>query len=264
MRASRFARFGIPKHTSARIVRHMVTRIAMWSGPRNISTAMLRSFGSRPDTHVSDEPLYAYYLKTTGLAHPHADEIVATHEGDWRKVAAELCGPLPEGRSIWYQKHMAHHLLPEVERGWLDDFVQAFLIREPRAMLSSLVEKLGDVRLEDTGLPQQVELFRERFEKEGNPPAVVDAREVLLNPEGVLRALCQHVGIDFDPAMLSWEPGPRETDGCWGAHWYSNTYASSAFAPYRPKKVEIAPQQEELAQRCQTLYDEMAQHRIQA
>jgi len=242
----------------------MVTRIAMWSGPRNISTAMLRSFGARADTHVSDEPLYAYYLQATGLPHPHAEEIIATHEPDWREVVDELTGPLPEGRSVWYQKHMAHHILSEVDRGWLDGFEQAFLIREPRAMLCSLLDKLDHVGLEDTGLPQQVELFRKRFEEEGRAPAVVDAREVLLNPEGILRVLCERLGIPFDTAMLSWETGRRDTDGCWGPYWYASTYESTTFAPYRPKEARVPPGYEELARHCETLYEEMAQHRIQA
>jgi len=242
----------------------MVTRIAMWSGPRNISTAMLRSFGARADTHVSDEPLYAYYLQATGLPHPHAGEIIATHEPDWREVVRELTGPLPEGRNVWYQKHMAHHFLPEVDRGWLEGFEQAFLIREPRSMLCSLLDKLDRVGLEDTGLPQQVELFRRRFEEEGRAPAVVDAREVLLNPEGVLRALCERLGIPFDTAMLSWEQGRRDTDGCWGPYWYANTYESTTFAPYKPKEAQVPSGYEELARRCETLYEEMAQHRIQA
>ena len=242
----------------------MVTRIAMWSGPRNVSTAMLRSFGARADTWVSDEPLYAYYLKATGLPHPHAEEIVARHESDWRRVVEELTGPPPGGRTVWYQKHMAHHLLPEVDRSWLDGFVQAFLLREPRAMLTSLLEKLERVRLEDTGLPQQLELFRARLEAEGRPPAVVDAKEILTDPEGVLRALCERLGIAFDPAMLSWEAGPRETDGCWGPYWYAGTYASTGFAPYRPKEARVPAEYEELARRCEEIYDEMARHRIQA
>ncbi|MAB78001.1 MAG: sulfotransferase family protein [Planctomycetes bacterium] len=242
----------------------MVLRIAMWSGPRNISTAILRSFGARSDTHVSDEPFYAYYLKSTGLRHPNADEVLATHECDWRRVVDEITGPTPAGHTIWYQKHMAHHLLDGVGRDWLEGFVQAFLIREPRAMLTSLLEKLDDVRLEDTGLPQLVELFRRQHAEIGAPPPVVDAKELLLDPEGVLRGLCERLGIPFDSAMLGWEPGPRDTDGCWGPYWYANTYASTGFAPYRHKDTGLPVEYEELARQCEELYNEMARHRIQA
>ncbi len=240
----------------------MTLRLAMWSGPRNISTALMRSFGSRTDTHVSDEPLYASYLRTTGLPHPLAAEIVATHESDWRKVVEELTGPVPGGRAVWYQKHMAHHLLRDVDRGWLAQLCNAFLIREPRAMLRSLIEKLGEVSLEDTALPQQVELFRSERERTGEVPIVVDSRDVLLDPRGVLSELCARVGLAFDDGMLAWEPGPRETDGCWGPYWYGHTLRSTGFAPYREQAVELPPAYEELARECEGLYSELANHRI--
>ena len=147
--------------------------IAMWSGPRNISTAMMRAFGSRPDTAVTDEPLYAHYLKVTGVAHPGRDAILAAHESDWRKVADELTGPVPGGRAIWYQKHMAHHLLPMIDRGWLDRLTHAFLIREPDEMLASLVKTYPLAGLADTGLPQQCEIFDRVAERIGRAPPVV-------------------------------------------------------------------------------------------
>ncbi len=242
----------------------MTLRLAMWSGPRNISTALMRSFGARADAAVTDEPLYAAYLAETGLEHPLAAEIVATHESDWRAVVRELVGPAPGGRALWYQKHMAHHLLPGMDRGWLAELTNAFLIREPRAMLRSLVDKLGPVGLEDTALPQQVALFRAERERTGATPVVVDAREVLLDPAGVLAELCARVGLAFDPAMLSWEPGPRPTDGCWGPHWYGNTLRSTGFQPYREADVELPDGHEELARRCEELYAELAEHRIVA
>jgi len=242
----------------------MTTHLALWSGPRNISTAMMRSFGARGDCWVSDEPLYAAYLQATGLPHPHADEIIATHEADWRKVVADLTAEIPSGRSLWYQKHMAHHLLPEMDRAWLDSLTNAFLIREPRAMLTSLLEKLDDVRLEDTGLPQQVELFRWQAERTGRTPVVLDAKEVLLDPAGVLSEFCAAVGIGFDPAMMSWPAGPRDTDGCWGPYWYHNTNNSTGFAPYREKQVAVPAEYEELAQQAEALYLELHPHRLTA
>jgi hypothetical protein len=235
----------------------------MWSGPRNISTALMRSFGARPDTHVSDEPLYAHYLCATGRSHPMAEEIVATHESDWRRVVAALVGPVPLGRAIWYQKHMAHHLLPAIERDWLDGLEHAFLIREPRAMLASLALKLdGELSLEDTGLPQQVELFRWLWERRGEPPAVVDARDVQEEPAEVLRRLCARLGIDYTERMLSWESGPRPTDGCWGPYWYASTLESTGFAPYRERLVELPARCAPLSSACEELYAELHEHAI--
>jgi hypothetical protein len=234
----------------------------MWSGPRNISTALMRSFGSRPDTHVSDEPLYAHYLASTGLPHPMADEIVRTHEADWRKVAAELTGPTPSGETVWYQKHMAHHLLPEIERGWLAGFRHAFLLREPRAMLASLVDRLGSAELKDTGLPQQVEIHRWVRETTGEAPPVVDSADIQADPAGVLAKLCDALGIEYDDAMLSWEPGPKGTDGCWGPHWYQSTYRSTGFSPPVTRGRTLDPAYEDLARECEALYEELAAHRI--
>ncbi len=157
-------------------------RIAMWSGPRNISTALMRSWGNRPDTFVCDEPLYAHYLQQTRLDHPGADEVIVHHESDWRKVINGLLGPVPGGDAIFYQKQMAHHLLPQIDRGWLDRVTNAFLIREPREMLTSLAKILPSPRLEDTGLPQQVEIFERVREQTGRVPPVIDARDVLKDP----------------------------------------------------------------------------------
>ncbi|MEL7363831.1 MAG: HAD family hydrolase, partial [Bacteroidota bacterium] len=211
-------------------------RIAMWSGPRNLSTALMRSWGSRADTVVVEEPLYAYYLAETGLDHPGRADVLASQPTDWRIVAEQLSGPVPEGAPIFYQKHMAHHLLPTVGRGWLDapSFRHAFLLREPAAMLASLVKVLGqDVRVEDTGLPQQVELFMRIADRDGLVPPVVRARDILADPASQLRALCDALGVCFDLAMLSWSPGPRPTDGVWAKHWYGAVERSTGFGPQR-------------------------------
>ena len=241
-----------------------IFRLAMWSGPRNISTAMMRSFGARSDSFVSDEPLYAAYLKITGLPHPMADEIIATRDPDWRSVVQHLTQDEPAGASLWYQKHMAHHLLPEMGREWLDQLTNTFLIREPRAMIASLIDRLGPIEIQDTGLPQQLELFRHQAERTGETPIVLDAKDVLLDPEGVLRSFCERVGLSFEPAMLSWDAGARDTDGCWGPHWYHNTNNSTGFAPYREKTVSLDEQYEEIAQQCEAIYAELHPHRIRA
>ena len=184
----------------------MTIRIAMWSGPRNISTAMLRSWGSRADSYVTDEPLYSHYLDQTEVDHPGRDEVIAHHERDWQKVVAWLTGPVPEGRAIWYQKHMAHHLLPQIDRsvaGWLSGLTHAFLIREPREMLTSLAKVTPNPKLADTGLPQQLELFEQVRERLGTVPPVVDSKDVLQDPRRALGRLCEVLSVPWDEAMLA-------------------------------------------------------------
>lgn len=237
-------------------------RIAMWSGPRNISTAMMRSWGNRADTSVCDEPLYAHYLRETGLDHPGADEVIEHHEDDWRAVVDWLLGPVPGGRAIFYQKHMAHHLLPTIDRGWLDRVTNVFLIREPREMLTSLARVLKDPRIEDTGLPQQAEIFERVRERTGTIPPVVDAKDVLDDPRGVLTKLCDVLGVAFDEKMLSWPPGPRETDGIWAKHWYDGVERSTGFQPYRPKPDEVPPRLQGVLERGETFYRLLHEHRI--
>jgi hypothetical protein len=246
-------------------------RLALWSGPRNISTAMMRSFESRSDSYVTDEPLYSHYLKVTGIPHPGRDEVIAHHESDWRKVVAWLTGPVPEGKALWYQKHMAHHLLPEIDRGdlrglhgsgWLSRLENCFLIREPRAMLASFAKVMPNPRIEDTGLPQQVELFEQLRAHRGAAPPVVDARDVLLDPRRTLSALCDRVGIEWQESMLAWPPGRRATDGIWAEHWYAEVERSTGFAPYRPKGDDLPERLEPLARECSRLYDLLADRRL--
>lgn len=239
-------------------------RIAMWSGPRNISTALLRSFGARADTAVCDEPLYAHYLLATGAPHPGREEVIAAHETDWRRVAAWLTGPVPGGQRIFYQKHMAHHLLPRIERGWLDALTHAFLIRNPAEMLASLVRVTPGAGLTDTGLPQQAELFERVAARTGEAPPVIDARDVLADPPGVLAALCLRLGIPWDPAMLGWEAGPRKTDGVWAKHWYTAVEASTGFAAPRAKSPPLPAELRALRDLCMPYYERLAEHRLRS
>ena len=241
-----------------------MTRIAMWSGPRNISTAMMRSFDSRPDTAVTDEPLYAHYLKATGVAHPGRDDVLAGHETDWRKVADQLTGPVPGGRAIWYQKHMAHHLLPMVERGWLDRLTHAFLIREPDEMVASLLKTFPGAGIADTGLPQQCEIFDRVADRNGRAPPVVLASDVLKRPRAQLEALCDALGIQFLPAMLAWAAGPRDTDGAWAPHWYAAVEASTGFEPYRRRQVDLDAAQQRLVDECRPWYEKLYALRLRA
>jgi hypothetical protein len=206
-------------------------RIAMWSGPRNLSTAMMRAFENRPDCAVVDEPFYAAYLAATGLEHPMREAVLASQPTDWRAVAAGLLGAVPGGRAVFYQKHMTHHMLPGFGRDWMLACRNAFLIRDPAAVLRSYVARRESVTLEDIGLPQQVTLFDAACDRLGVAPPVLDAADVRENPEGALRALCVALGISFLPQMLRWPPGPRGTDGVWAPAWYEDVYRSTAFAP---------------------------------
>jgi hypothetical protein len=234
----------------------------MWSGPRNISTALMRSWGNRADTFVCDEPLYAHYLRKTGAPHPGADAVIRHHETDLEKVLPWLTGPIPEGKTIFYQKHMTHHLLPEIDRSWLGRVSNAFLIREPRAVVTSFVRIVAKPRIEDTGYPQQLEIF-ERVRKEtGRNPPVIDARDVLDNPARLLTLLCEALDVDFDEAMLSWPPGPRATDGIWAAHWYDAVLKTTSFQPYREKNEPVPRELHALLDEAERIYRHLHGYRL--
>lgn len=232
-------------------------RLAMWSGPRNISTAMMRAWENRPDTFVCDEPLYAHYLLATGRPHPGRDEVIASQPTDWRKVAAWLTGPVPGGKQVFYQKHMTHHLLPGIGRDWLARLTHAFLIRHPREVIVSYLKKNPVMELRDSGFPQQVEIFEWVRERTGRTPPVVDARDVLMDPRGALTRLCAAVGVEFSEAMLSWPPGPRPTDGVWARHWYAEVERSTGFQPYEPHEEPVPRGFEPLYEQCLVLYDRL-------
>jgi len=239
-------------------------RIAMWSGPRNISTALLRSWGNRPDTFVCDEPLYAHYLAHTDVDHPGRDEVIASQPTDWREVVAWLTGPIPGGKSIFYQKHMAHHLLPDIGREWLSKVTNVFLIRDPREMLTSLLAVTPRAGLDDTGLPQQWEMFERMRGETGRAPAVIDSRDVLENPRGLLAALCDAVGVPFTDAMLSWPAGRRDTDGVWARHWYAAVERSTGFEAYRPKPDRVPESHADVLAACEVYYEKLYEHRLRA
>ncbi len=242
-----------------------IIRVAMWSGPRNISTALMRSWGNRADTIVCDEPLYAHYLTQTEVAHPGREEVMAAHETDWRRVVRWLSQDPETGYRVFYQKHMAHHLLGHIDRGWLAKLINCFLIREPRAMLASLAKKMGPPSLADTGLPQQADLFDALWREAGHgspPPPVIDSADVLQAPRRVLALLCERIGVPFDEAMLSWPPGPRSTDGIWAKYWYDAVERSTGFAPYRPSSVALPPDLEALYQECLPYYTRLHTHRL--
>jgi len=239
-----------------------IVRIAMWSGPRNLSTAMMRSFGNRADTVVSDEPFYGAFLKTSGADHPMREEVIAAMDCDWESVSRAISGPAPEGRPIWYQKHMWHHMVGPI--GYDDfggDFTHAFLIRDPAAMIASYLRKRETAEFADFGLYRQTLYFMREADRLGHAPPVVDAHDLLADPEGTLTALCAALAISFDPAMLAWPAGRRATDGPWAPHWYQAVEASTGFGP--PKApVALEGEAARLAERCRPFYERLARHRI--
>lgn len=224
-------------------------RIAMWSGPRNLSTTMMRSFGARSDTAVIDEPFYAAYLKLTGLRHPMTDEIFARHEADPRKVIDHLTGPAPDAKPVFYQKHMVHHMVEGIPMDWLPRIERhVLLIRHPARVVASYSRKMETLSPEAMGFPQQEALWRQLSNLQGNAPVVVDADKVLENPEGVLRRLCASIGLGWEDAMLSWPAGPRPEDGAWAPHWYDAVWRSTGFGDLPGLLPELSGQAAAIAQ----------------
>ncbi|MCE9551790.1 MAG: HAD family hydrolase [Planctomycetes bacterium] len=234
----------------------------MWCGPRNISTALMRAWENRPDTFVVDEPLYAVYLATTRADHPLREEIVQRCETDWRAVVRSLTQDTRPGRTIYYQKQMSHHFLPQIERGWLADVTNCFLIREPREMLVSYLKKMPVPSFADTGYPQLQDLFRHVRQFTGQTPPVIDSRDVLTNPGRTLGLLCETLGVPFTEAMLQWPPGPRESDGLWAAHWYPEVEQTTGFGAYRPPTTKLPPELDGRYQQCREVYEELYEHRL--
>jgi hypothetical protein len=236
--------------------------IAMWSGPRNISTAMMRAFENRSDTAVVDEPFYGAYLARSGADHPLRAQVLAACETDPARVAATLAGPPPDGASIFYQKHMTHHMLPTIERSWMDACRHAFLIREPERVLASYAARRPEVVFEDLGFEEQGALFDEVSARIGRAPPVLDAEDVLADPRRVLDALCSALDIDFTEAMLTWPPGPRASDGVWAPAWYGAVTASTGFARPVNTPITLGGRLEAIARRARPIYERLAQWRL--
>ena len=238
----------------------MTRRIAMWSGPRNISTAMMRAFENRTDTEVVDEPFYAAYLDATGSDHPGRDEILESQPRDWRVVADDLCRREPA--NVFYQKHMTQHILPAMDMSFTESLVNCFLIRDPRSIIASYAKVRPTFVLEELGFPQQEELFDRECDRLGEAPPVLEASLTLQNPRSVLTKLCARLGIAFEEGMLSWPAGPRATDGVWAPHWYSAVLASTGFAAPTESSakvaVELTDEQEALSERAEAGYRRLA------
>ena len=236
--------------------------IAMWSGPRNISTAMMRSFENREDTFVSDEPFYAHYLKLTGIDHPMRKEVMETGNSDWDEVSQYLTGTIPQDKSVWYQKHMAQHNLPGVELGWTSRLTNCFLIRNPGEVILSYSKKYEITSVYQLGFPQQFELYDKIEQDSGMSPIVIDSKDVLMNPKNMLQKLCEKLEVPFSDKMLSWSPGKRDSDGVWGQHWYGNVEKSTGFQAYQKKEEEMPKEYTEIYEECMKYYQQLFERRI--
>lgn len=240
----------------------MTIRIAMWSGPRNISTAMMRSFSSRADCAVSDEPFYGAFLKATGEPHPMAAETIADMDCDWRSVLATQSGPVPGGAPIWYQKHMPHHMVGPVSIADMPDHRHAFLIRAPERVVASYRAKNELRTPEMLGYAQMRHYFEGEAERLGYAPPVVDSDTVLTDPTGTLAPLCDALGIDWDTAMLSWDCGPHPEDGIWGAHWYDKVNASTGFGSPPGELPTLEGEYARVAEACRADYEALRAHAL--
>ncbi|HXV00477.1 MAG TPA: hypothetical protein VG166_08260 [Caulobacteraceae bacterium] len=237
-------------------------RIAMWSGPRNISTAMMRAFENRPDTAVTDEPFYGAYLALSGVDHPMRGEVLAAMETDPARVAAALTGLAPSGAAIWFQKHMTHHMLAPVPRAWMGACRHAFLIRAPEKVLASYAARRAEVEFADIGFAEQADLFDEVSDRLGRPAPILDAEDVLADPRGALNALCAALDIPFDEAMLAWPPGRRATDGVWAPVWYEAVERSTGFARPPGPPAALDGRLRAIAEKARPIYERLSRHRL--
>ncbi len=240
----------------------MTVRIAMWSGPRNISTAMMRSWENRPDCTVVDEPFYACYLHETGAEHPCRDDVIASQSVERATVVRELT-EAPVASPLFYQKHMTHHIPDGMDMGWCRGLRHCFLIRDPLEVIASYLQKMPSVDEEAIGIVRQAKLFDEITAITGARPAVIDSNDVLADPAGVLAATCESLGVPWLPdSMLEWPAGPRASDGVWASHWYQNVERSTGFSAPRGATPTLAEQHRELATAMSEHYERLAQYRL--
>jgi hypothetical protein len=231
-------------------------KIAMWSGPRNLSTAMMYSFGARADCAVSDEPFYAAYLKETGIIHPMNAKILANQPTDPQAVAADCLGPAPDDAPLWYQKHMCQHMIDGFPLDWANDFKNIFLIRHPARVIASYAAKREEPTLADIGFPQQAALF-DRF-----GGIVINSSDIRENPREMLTKLCAAINLPFDDAMLSWPAGGHSSDGVWAEHWYASVWKSTGFASAEGPLPTLTGEMGALCERAMPFYEKLAKHSI--
>jgi len=234
----------------------------MWSGPRNLSTALMRSWENRIDASVVDEPFYACFLVNSGLTHPMQKEILASQAHDWQQVITQqLSKPLDNDEHIQYQKQMTHHIVAPLNQNWFASVKHAFLIRHPHGVVASYRHKRDSLMETDLGFAKQVHLHRDA-QQLGQTPPIIDADDLLQNPEAYLRALCAALEVDFDPSMLHWPAGLRESDGAWAAHWYNNVATSTGFTEYKKPQIELSKHQKLIADECLPYYQQLYDRRI--
>lgn len=235
--------------------------IAMWSGPRNLSTALMRSFGNRRDVAaVMDEPFYAAYLQATGKQHPMRDEVIASQPTNWQEVADGCRARMGEG--LVYQKHMSPHMLEGWDWGWTFELCNCFLIRNPERVVASFIDRMPSAQFADLGFQQQAELFDRLSDSNGAAPPVLDSDAILANPDTTLRCLCRALAIDWDEGMLQWAPGPRDYDGVWASHWYSSVHKSTGFAETRYEKKELTDDARRLVDRARPFYEKLSGYSV--
>ncbi len=239
-----------------------ICRIAMWSGPRNISTALMRSFENRSDCVAVDEPFYAHFLERTGIDHPGRDAVLASQPRNAADVVDRLMAPLPRGIRVQYQKHMSHHIVPDASLDWARDIHNCFLLREPRAMIASYVKKRADPVLDDLGFRQLAEIYDFVSPGQKAAPIVIDSDDLLRDPAAILRVVCQRLNIPFEQTMLAWPPGPRTSDGAWAPWWYANVEKSTAFESRPPFEGQLPDHLEALARQAMPYYNRLARYKI--
>ena len=239
-------------------------RIAMWSGPRNISTAMMRAFENRRDTTVIDEPFYAHYLSRTGADHPGKDDVLISQSTDWNSIIKLITGPVPNEQFVWYQKHMVHHVVGLGDLSWVKDFRNCFLIRHPIEVINSYCRQSPIMGVRDLGFIQQVKLFDILIEMTGDIPIVCDAKDILISPKTQLELLCERLEINFSKKMLSWPSGHRDTDGIWAPYWYQNVERSTGFMNYYKKNDTVPTEYRDFLDQCVSCYEYLSNYKLQS
>lgn len=223
----------------------------------------MRSFASRGDCEIVDEPFYAAYLAASGADHPMRNEVLASQSSCPIEVA-EQCVVGEVNHPIHYQKHMTQHLWPEFNRSFILELTNVFLIREPERVVASFADRMGDgFDRQEIGFCQQAEVFDQVADHLGKAPLVVDAADIRTNSEAVLTELCHQLEIDYTESMLSWTAGLHPGYGVWAEHWYGSALQSTGFAPpdtspYPPLKGKAA----EISDWARQFYDRLAKHRI--
>ena len=236
-------------------------KVAMWSGPRNLSTAMMYAFAQRADFSVLDEPFYGPYLRLTGLDHPMRQEVLADRTEDAIEVEQSLIRLVPDGKPHAYHKHMCQHMIDGIPRGFMAECVNVFLIRHPARVVASFAKGYPDLTAEDIGFEAQAELF-DHVAGLGQTPVVIDSADIRDDPEGMLRALCETIGLEFDPAMLTWPAGPKPYDGVWAPHWYKSLHATTGFAGPEGPLPELTDHLAELVERTMPAYRKLEAQKI--